>query len=172
MRQGTSTVGAVNGVEISGFAYDRAVREMQASMRANAPDQPITANQAAIAREQAWEQLVRERLMLEEIERLGLGVTDEEIVQIFRESPPPEILQAFVGEDGRPDMQAYYAALGNPASGIDWRQVEQYVRQSVPRQKLAQILTAGVTVSEAAVRELYLGQNGRVVAGVHGVGAQ
>jgi len=164
MHQGASSVGAVNGVEISGFAYDRAVREMQASMRANAPDQPITANQAAIAQEQAWEQLVRERLMLEEIERLGLGVTDEEILQIFRESPPPEILQAFVGEDGMPDMQEYYAALGNPASGIDWRQVEQYVRQSVPRQKLAQILTAGVTVSEGAVRDLYLGQNGRVVA--------
>jgi parvulin-like peptidyl-prolyl isomerase len=164
MRQGTTSVGAVNGVEISGFAYDRAVREMQASMRSNAPDQPITANQAAIAQEQAWEQLVRERLMLEEIERLGLGVTDEEILQIFRESPPPEILQAFVGEDGVPDMQAYYAALGNPASGIDWRQVEQYVRQSVPRQKLAQILTAGVTVSEDAVRDLYLRQAGRVVA--------
>ncbi len=168
-RQGSSTIGSVNGIEITGFAYDRAVREVQATMRRNAPDRPITANQAAMAQDQAWEQLVRERIMLEEIQRLNLTVTDAEILQIFRESPPPEILQAFVGEDGQPDMQAYYAALGDPNSGIDWHQVENYVRQNVPRQKLAQILTAGVTVSDQAVRDLYVGQAGRAVAEYMGV---
>ncbi|MEZ4389330.1 MAG: SurA N-terminal domain-containing protein [Candidatus Krumholzibacteriia bacterium] len=167
--RGGNAIGAVNGVEISAMAYDNAVRQVQASMRRNAPDRPITANQAAMAQDQAWQQLVRERIMLDEIQRLGLTVTDAEILQIFRESPPPEILQAFTDENGQPDLQAYQAALGNPDSGINWREVENYVRQNVPRQKLAQIITAGVTVSDDSVRELYVNQTGRVVAEYMGV---
>ncbi|MBD3221803.1 hypothetical protein GF314_11235 [bacterium] len=167
--QQSAAVGEVNGQEISARAYDQAVRNIQASYRRNAPDRPLTANQEAMARDQAWEQLVNDRLMADEIERLGLTVTDEEVLQIFRDSPPPEILQAFVGEDGQPDMEAYYAALGDPNSGIDWTQVENWVRQSVPRTKLVQMITAGVAVSEEEIRQLYVGQSGRAVAEYMGV---
>ena len=162
--QGSAAIGSVNGTDIPAFAYDRAVREVQASMRQNAPDRPLSANQVALAQDQAWEGLVREAIMNKEIERLGLAVTDDELLKIFRETPPPEVLQAFTDENGQPDMQAYYAALGNPASGINWTQVEAWVRQTVPQRKLAGILSGGATVSEDAVRELYIGQSGRVVA--------
>lgn len=165
-------VGAVGGVEIPASVYDSTVREIQAQMRRNLPDGNLTNNQVAMAREQAWEQIVRDRIMAAEIEERGLAVTDQEILHIFQESPPPEILQAFVGENGQPDMQAYYAALGNPNSGIDWTQVERWVRQNVPRQKLAQMITAGVTVSEAEVRRHYREQTGRAVAEYMGVALQ
>jgi parvulin-like peptidyl-prolyl isomerase len=167
--QRRAAVGEVNGMEISAAVYDRTVRDIQATYRRNAPDRPLTANQVALARDQAWDQLVNSQLMREEIERLGLVVTDDEMLQIFRESPPPEILQAFTDESGQPDMQAYYAALGDPTSGIDWSQVEAWVRQSVPQQKLIEMITAGVTVSEYEIRQLYIGQAGRAVAEYIGV---
>lgn len=167
--RGGTAVGSVNGIEISAQAYDRAVRNAQNSMSQNAPDRTLNANQVALAQEQAWNGLIREVLMTAEIERLGLGITDDEILSIFRDTPPPEILQAYVDETGQPDMQAYYADLGNPNGRINWNQAEAWVRQSVPQRKLMSILTDGVTVSDDAVRELYVGQSGRAVAEYMGV---
>lgn len=164
-----AVVGKVDGVEISAYAYDSTVREIQASFRRNAPDRPLNANQVALAQQQAWDQLVREQIMMKEIVRLGIVVTNDEIRRIFQESPPPEILRAFADEDGQPDMQAYYAALGNSESGINWVEVENWVRRSVPRQKLAQMITAGATVSETEVRALYDKQSARAVVEYIGV---
>ena len=86
------------------------------------------------------------------------------MLRIFKESPPPELLAAFADETGQPDMNAYYASLGQRGAGIDWPQVENWVRASVPRQKLMQMVTAGVSVSEAEVRQLYREQTARFVA--------
>ncbi len=168
--QGGNAVGEVNGVAISAWQYDRAVQQMQQTYRQNAPGRELTANQVALARDQAWDQLVREAILVQEVEKRGLTVSDQEVLRIFKESPPPEILAAFADENGQPDLQAYYAALGNPNAGIDWVEVENWVRTSVPRQKLVQMVTAGVSVSEDEVRELYERQNGRFVAEFMGVG--
>ncbi len=157
------SIGSVDGVDISAQQYEMAVQQIQAGMRRNNPDRPLTANQVALAREQAWDQVVRETILYKEIAKRNLTVTDAEVLRIFKESPPPEILAAFADETGQPDLQAYYAALGNPNAGINWVQAENYVRQSVPRQKLAQMLTAGVSVSEDEVRDAYRGQTGRAV---------
>lgn len=165
-----NAVGAVNGVEISAMRYERAVQDLQANMRRNNPDRPLTANQVAMAQDQAWDQLVREQIMLDEIQRLGLRVTDEEVLRIFRETPPPEVLAAFADSTGKPNLQQYYAALGRQDVGINWPQVEAWVRQSVPRQKLAQMITAGVAVSEDEIRETYRQQTGRAVVEYMGVG--
>ncbi len=168
--QGSDAVGEVNGTAISAWQYDRAVQQMQQTYRQNAPGRELTANQVALARAQAWDQLVREAILAQEVQKRGLTVSDDEVLRIFKESPPPEILAAFADENGQPDLQAYYAALGNPNAGIDWAQVENWVRTSVPRQKLVQMITAGVSVSEDEVRELYDRQTGRFVAEFMGVG--
>lgn len=157
------TVGSVEGVEISAWQFERAVQEVQAGMQRQQPGRPLTVNQAAMARDQAWDQLVRNQLLVAEVQRRGLRVSDREIERIFRESPPPEVTSAFTDEQGRIDMQAYYNALGNPASGINWPQVEQWVRRTVPQQKLIQMLVGGMTVSEDQVREFYDQQTGQAV---------
>ena len=162
-------VGAVDGVEISAWSFERAVQEIQAGMRRQQADGNLTTNQIALSRDQAWEQLVRQQILTAEVRRRGLTVSDREIERIFRESPPPEITAAFTDEQGQVDMQAYYNALGNPASGINWAQVEQWVRQSIPRQKLMLMLTGGITVSEDELREYYRQQTGRAVAEYMGV---
>ena len=158
-----NAVGSVDGVEIPAWSYDRAVQEIQNGMRAQQPDRALTANQVAAARDQAWDQLVRQQILAAEVRRHGLAISDQELERIFRESPPPEIIAAFTDEEGRFDQQAYFNALGNPASGINWPLVEQMVRRSVPQQKLILMLTGGITVSEDEVREAYRQQTARAV---------
>ena len=161
--RGGNAIGSVNGVDIPSTSYERAVQNIQSEYRQKNPDRQLTANQLAEARDQAWNQLVRDALLNAEINRLGLTVSDEEIVRIFKESPPPEILAAFRTESGEIDMDAYYAALGNRSSGINWIQVENWVRESLPRQKLLHILAAGVAVSSDEIREAYEQQTGRAI---------
>ncbi len=167
--RGATVIGSVNGVDIPAQQYEMAVRQLQANMTQNNPDRALNANQVALTRDQAWDQMVREVILLEELDRRDLKVTDDEVRRIFTENPPPALLQAFVDENGEPDMQAYRAALGNPQSGINWAQVEAWIREDVPRQKLVHMVTAGVAVSEAEVLETYRGQAGRAVAEYMGV---
>jgi peptidyl-prolyl cis-trans isomerase D len=167
--RGGDTIGEVNGQPISAWQYDRAVQTIQENFRRNAQGRELTTNQVALARAQAWDQMVREAILAQEVEARGLTVSDDEVLRIFKENPPPELLQMFADENGQPDMQAYYAALGNPDSGIDWAEVEAWVRRTIPRQKLIQMITAGVSVSETEVRELYERQTQRFVAEYVGV---
>ena len=156
-------VGSVDGVEISAWHFERTVQEIQAGMRRQNPDRPLTVNQITLSRDQAWDQMVRSSILRAEVKRRGLTVGDREIARMFRESPPPEIVAAFADESGEVDMQAYFDALGNPASGINWPQVEQWVRQSLPQNKLMLMLTAGATVSEDEVLDFYLQHTGLAV---------
>ena len=166
---GRTSIGSVDGMDISGQQYQMAVRRIQSGMRQNNPDRPLNANQVAMTQDQAWDQMVREVILMKEIDRLDLSVTDEEVQRIFKENPPPEILAAFTDENGQPDLAAYYAALGKPGTRIDWDDAVNWVRQTVPRQKLVQMLTAGVAVSEDEARDAYRSQTGRAVAEYMGV---
>jgi hypothetical protein len=98
----------------------------------------------------------------QEIKQRKITVTEEEILDTFRNNPPPELLAGYVDESGQPDMARYYADLQNPAR--DWSGAEQYIRATLPQRKLQQMLTTGAVVTETEVREAYLRQNGRAVA--------
>jgi parvulin-like peptidyl-prolyl isomerase len=166
-RQGGNSLGSVNGVEITSPQYEQAIRNLEANMKNRNPNLEMNENQRAMLREQAWDQVVRSVLVDQELERLGLTVTDEEIIDIFKRNPPAEILQAYVDSTGLPNMNAYYADLNNPAR--DWSRMEEYVRYLVPRQKLESMLTAGVVVGEDEVRETFAQQFGRAVVEYMGV---
>ncbi len=165
--QGNNVVGTVNGVEITYPQYEQAIRNLEANMKYRNPNLELNENQRAMLREQAWDQSVRSVLVDQELARLGLTVTDDEIVDIFKRNPPAEILQAYVDSTGLPNMSAYYADLNNPER--DWSRMEEYVRYLVPRQKLESMLTAGVVVGEDEVREVYAQQFGRAVVEYMGV---
>jgi len=157
-----SAVGSVNGVTISGVAWSRTYQQTVSQFRQQAADRTLTANQVAEASERAWDQLVRSVIVDQEIERLGITVTDDEILDTFRNTPPPELLAGYLDENGQPDLARYYADLQNPAR--DWSLAEQYIRATLPQRKLQQMITAGAVISDAEVREAYLRQTGRAVA--------
>jgi peptidyl-prolyl cis-trans isomerase D len=162
-----NTIGSVNGVDIAYPQYEQAIRNLESNLKNRNPNLELNENQRAMLREQAWDQVVRSVVVDQELQRLKLTVTDDEIVDIFKRNPPPEILQAYVDSTGMPNMNAYYADLNNPAR--DWSRMEEYVRYLVPRQKLESMLTAGVVVGEDEVREAYGQQFGRAVVEYMGV---
>lgn len=146
-------LGEVNGVKITRDQYQSVYQQLSAQMKAASPSGKITLAQQELINEQAWENIVTGILTEQEIEKLGIGVTDDEVVAFLRTSPPPEIRQYFVDEEGRFDFAAYQDALNNPEA--DWTAVEALARQRIPMLKLNEYLMSQVHVSPFEIRRAF-----------------
>lgn len=161
-------LGSVNGIKITSQEYDYTYRQLLAQMRQNAAGRELNPNQYATARETAWDMVVRNILVEQAIKEHDIKVTDQEVLDAFRNNPPPELLAAYRDQTtGQIDMNRYYADLQNPDN--DWSGPEAYIRQMLPRQKLESIIASDVFVSDDEVREEFLRQTGRAVAEYIGV---
>jgi len=160
-------IGTVNGAQISAQQYDYAVRQQRAQMRQQAQGRELNANQFAAADQQAWDSLIQASIFAEAIDEMGITVSDEEVLSVFENSPPPELLAQYRDENGNVDINRYYADLQNPE--VDWSQQEAYIRAMLPWQKLTETVAAGAVVSDEEVREEYIRQTGKAVAEYIGV---
>lgn len=163
----TGVIGSVNGTRIMAQEYDQAVRQQLAMLRQQSPDREVNANQAAAAQDRAWDALVQKALLDKAIAEAKLKVSDEELLDAFLNNPPAEVLEQYRGADGQIDMARYRADLQNPQN--NWKPVEDYVRNVLLTQKLADKVAAGVVVSEEDVRREYVRQAGRAMAEFAGV---
>jgi parvulin-like peptidyl-prolyl isomerase len=107
------------------------------------------------------------KLDAQEIDRRGIRVTDDEILDTLKNNPPAQLIQQYRTEDGQIDFDAYLSDLANPER--DWTGVEAQLRATMPSQKLMAELTSHVTATEEEVRSEYVKQNGRAVAEYVGV---
>ena len=162
MSQQQNTVGRVDGTAISPEAYQAVYTQLSQQFRASNPEGEISGVQQELLREQAWEQIVSNIITSREIERLDIVVTDEEILNYIRTSPPAEIREYFKDAQGNFDFAAYQQALNNPEA--DWTAVEQLVRERVPVVKLNQYLMAQVHVSQSEVARALREESVRMLA--------
>jgi peptidyl-prolyl cis-trans isomerase D len=161
-------IGTVNGIDITAQQYDFTVRQQTAMLGQQSGGSELTANQHAMARQRAWDNLVRTAIADGAIRERGIKATDQEVLDTFRNDPPQEILAGYRDANGQIDIQRYFADLNNPDN--DWSMAEAFVRQTViPQRKLVEEITAGAVVGDEDVREEYLRQTGRAVAEYMGV---
>ncbi|MBD3161102.1 MAG: hypothetical protein GF346_02910, partial [Candidatus Eisenbacteria bacterium] len=145
-------IGRVNGDPIQGAAYYERVQQAREGYRQQG--QNITDAVDAQLRQGAWDALVQETLVQQEIDRLGITVTDREVVQAIKDQPLPFIMQAPEFQtDGQFDYNKYLNALRDPSR--NWIQLERYYRADLPRQKLQALVTASVKVSDAEIERQY-----------------
>ncbi len=166
-RRDAGIVGSVNGQRLTAQDYDQAVRQQLNSLRQQAPDRELNANQVAMAQERAWETLVQSALVEQAIKQHKIKVTDQEVLDVFRNNPPAEVLAQYRDANGNVDMNRYYADLQNPQN--NWAPIEAYVREMLRSQKLSDQVAAGAVVSEEDVRREYVRQAGQAMAEYVGV---
>jgi len=152
-------VGSVNGQQIRFSEWNRHLQQYLQQVRAQAPNAP-TDERMNEAREQAWNQLVTEILIQQELARLGIEVTDAEIRQAFRTSPPPSLRgNAAFQTNGQFDIQKYRQFMSGNVSNQLLLQLEQYYRDVLPRSKLVRLVGEGVYVSREEAWQRYRMQN-------------
>ena len=155
----TNDVGSVNGIDISYQEYQQAI-ERQRETQKQQTGNDIPEEQFDQFRDQVWETLVTEKLIEQEVQRLGITVSDQEVKDIILGDDPPAFLkQNFIDSLGRFNREMYEEAIFNPQNEQVLLQAEELVKQTRYREKLQSLLQAGITVSEDEIKRKYIEQN-------------
>src|SRR5207249_912481 len=138
-------------------------RRQQGGARLSREDEQQVQNQVA-------DQFIHNILLERAYRRLGITVSDAEIIQAARSGPPPQILQQVLQEatfqtNGQFDItkwQRYLSSAGPEFTS----QVEQLYREYLPQRKLQEYLTADVYVSDAKLWRIWRDQHESVTVAV------
>ena len=149
----TTAVASVNGEDILATTWYQTSQnlEQQATQANNAS---ISLDERQRLQDQAFNQLVSEALLRQEYKRRGITVTDDEILQAARYSPPPQLAQSpDLQTDGQFDMAKYQRFLQSPMAKEQGllMQLEQYYRNEIPKEKLFDQVAGDVYVSDEAL---------------------
>lgn len=161
--EGGPEFGSVNGHEIKLTDFEQQVQfavEQQRQQTGQEPDDQLI----QMIRDQVWEQLVSQALIEEEIKRLGITVTNQEILNWVYNSPqtlPDPIKRNFVDSTGQFNMAVYQQALTTKTPEVTqfWGQVEEYLKNVLLQQKLQSVITGTVRVTEGEVMQKYRDDN-------------
>jgi peptidyl-prolyl cis-trans isomerase D len=157
---GTGEVlGKVNGKEVSYKQFSELVRRAVENQKKQQGGDIDEETERQI-RSQVWNQLVDEMLIEQEIDRLGITVTDQEIRDIVNAQNPPEFLaKQFTDSTGTFRREAYQQAMMDPQNKSAWIQVEEMLRQEQKHRKLQSLLLANVNVSEGELKQRFVDRN-------------
>lgn len=145
----STVVAKVNGKEIPYLAWESLTRQL-VQQQEQQRGRSVDLDERRQLEEQAFEQLVSDLLLQEEYERRGIRVTDQEIVDAARYSPPPQFYQVpELQTDGRFDPAKYQRYLESPMARQQGllAQLEAYYRSDIPRNRLISQLVSDVWVS-------------------------
>ena len=145
----TTAVAKVNGEDILATSWYQVTQnlEQEATQRSN---QSISLDDRQRLQDQAFDQLVTDALLRQEYRRRGISVTDDEILQAARYSPPPQLMQSpELQTEGQFDPAKYQRFLQSPVARQQGllMQLEQYYRTEIPKQKLYDQIATDVYVS-------------------------
>ena len=108
---------------------------------------------------QAGQQQVERVILQREADRLGLQVSNDDLVREFKNGPLAQYLfpnGQFIGDEAYANFISQH--FGGPAGGMSVLKFETEVKSDIELQRLEALVTGGVTVSDAAAREAYLKQ--------------
>jgi len=157
-RRGTNTdvVGKVNGRKISYTEYQNTIDQVTQSLQRQYGE--ITDEMADNIENEAWNQIVTNIILSEQMREKGVHLTDGELAANIIRNPPDEIKsnEMFL-TDGKFDMGKYQSALMD--SSIDWTPVEQMMRYRIPYDKLRENVEMTIFVTTSEARQFFLDNN-------------
>ncbi len=156
-------VGIINGQKIMYQQFSAALDQETANVREQSGSDDISDYQMSMLRDRVWQTMERDILFAQEIKRLKIKTSAEEIVFFMRNSPPDFIKNNEQFQtDGKFDMAKYQEALRNPAYYDAWRPVENYYRDLIPKQKLQEWILSTARVSDEEALFALKQENDRV----------
>ena len=146
----TTAVASVNGEDILATTWYQTTQNLE-QQATQASNQSISLDERQRLQNQAYDQLVNDALLRQEYRRRGITVTDDEILQAARFSPPPQLMQSpDLQTEGQFDPAKYQRFLQSPMArqqGLLY-QLEQYYRTEIPKEKLFDQIANDVYASD------------------------
>jgi len=152
---GGGSVAKVNGYVITAEDLNRVYRNLYESYRQVLKDQ-FNESFTKMIKAQALRELIENRLLIQEAERVGLRVTDEELKAYIMRIPAFNV-------SGKFDKRSYdfYLSRINATPAI----FESSQRDYLLRKKLEQLVEDGVAVSDAELSAAYASKNPKAKPG-------
>ena len=160
---GQNAVGSINGESVSYEEIRFEVERLQEIDRQQQGGSLDEFRSREIINE-VWDRRVDLTLLEQHIGMQGIVVTDAEILEAIRNSPPEFVRQQEMFQtDGEFDQTKYLQALNDPAVE-GWAFLEDQYRLSLPRQKLIRRVISGARVTDLEVRQAFVQQNEQLTA--------
>lgn len=160
MMTGPRALGEVNGKPIAFEDYNNRLTSYLERYRQESDGEQPGLELRAFYEEMVWDELVLERILETEMARLGITVTDSEVIDMVSgPNPDPFITQFFTAADGTVDRVALRAAIEAPENAEIWVNVERQLRDKRRREKLNAFLESGLVVTAGEVAQEYVRDN-------------
>ena len=159
-RAQSGILGIVNGQQITVQQFSYLVDQEIDQVKSTQKKETLTDFEVKNIRDRVWDRTVQDMLMSQEVKRLNIQVTSDEIVMQLRNNPP-EIIRNHESfqTNGEFDRSKFEQALRDPANYNIWRDLENYYRNSLPLQKLGAWIMSTVRISDGEILEAYKRNN-------------
>ena len=150
-------IGSVNGDPVYYEQYMAAYRQLYEQVQSS-QEEIVTSQQNTEIEDQAFEQVVTQVLVAQELRRRGITVTAQEISEAAQFNPPDYLIPQFINPSGGLDLAAYQSFLASlPPEQL--LILEAYYRDVIPRSKLLRQVGSGIYLSDAELWERWKDQN-------------
>jgi len=170
-----NVAGVINGEEVSWQEYTRIYNNLyqaeMAKLDEDQQDQELSDEKVDELQEQAWNQVLGDRLMKQEMAKYDIVVTDEEIYGYLRSAPPAELQSMpYFQTDGKFDYSKYVSSMADPQMASYWASLEPMLRSDIRKMKLQEMIIQAAHISEDEIKEFYKEATERVKVGLVNVG--
>jgi peptidyl-prolyl cis-trans isomerase D len=158
--------GVINGEEITWQHYNSVYQQLyQAEARSQEED--ITDARQRELGQEAWNQIVADRLLNQEADRRGIIVTDQDVYEFLKANPPQYMQQAEPFQtNGRFDYGKYLSSMADEQLKNVWASIEAEYRPRLRIFKVRDLILQSAVVSEPEVKEAYLEANEKIKIGL------
>jgi parvulin-like peptidyl-prolyl isomerase len=162
----------INGEEVPWQEYNRIYNNLVQSARAELEDdQELPDTRLSELRNQAWQQLLADRLLTQKANENNIVVTDEEVYSYLKMSPPQQLRTLpYFQTDGQFDYQKYINSMADPQMAGYWASLEPVIESDMRKLKMQQLVIQTANVTEQEVRQMWLRSSEKVKVGMINVG--
>ena len=162
-----TTIAQINGEDISPDYFNQLVSQQLEQARSNG--QKLNDFQIRRARDTAWDNMLQDVLVSQEVKRLNISASNEEVMYHLENNPPPFLQQnPSFQTDGVFDWDKYRTALASP-QGDEWLPIEAFMKNTyIPNFKLQKLLDESIIITERNIKNEFIKRNvNYTISGIH-----
>ena len=150
-------IGTVNGDGVGYEDYMAAYRNLYDQAQ-QSQSEPLTSQQVKELEDAAFDEVVTQTLIRQELKRRGITVTNDEIRDAAQYSPPADLRSEFTDELGNFDFARYQSFLAQlPQDQL--LVLEAYYRDVIPRGKLLRQVASGIFLTDSELWQRWRDQS-------------
>ncbi|MEA1981719.1 MAG: peptidylprolyl isomerase [candidate division Zixibacteria bacterium] len=165
--ENSNVAAVINGQEISWQQFNRIYDNLIQFEYQKNPDEDISNSKKIEIQNDAWNQLLHDQLLMQEVNKQNLTVSEKEIYEYLKYSPPPDLQKMpDFQTNGKFDYQKYMNTMANPQAASFWKSVENFVTNDILKLKLQEQIIQTAHITDQEVKNQFIINNEKIKVGM------